>query len=120
MFKIENKNILVSNGDYGQIDLTAVDTSTGVKFVFNQGDKIEFRVSDFYRQKILIDKTIYVVEPTDTIVIELEGIDTDINDDTINPHDFVYDIVYNDVYSLVCFSDEVQPLFRVFPRHRGE
>ena len=120
MFKVINKDILVSNGDYGQLNLTAVDVSTGDKFVFSKGDKIEFRVSDFYRQKILIDKTIYVNEPTDTIIITLTGIDTDINDDTINPHDFVYDIVYNDVYSLVCFSDEVQPRFKVFPRHRGE
>ena len=120
MFKVVNKDILVSGGDYGQLNLTAVDVDTDVRYTFNKGDKIEFRVSDFYRQKILIDKTIYITENTDTVVIELNGTDTDINDDTINPHDYVYDIVYNDVYSLVCFSDEVQPKFTVYPRHKEE
>ena len=80
----------------------------------------KFRMYPNEKQRILINKTIYVDEPTDTVIITLNGIDTDINDDTINPHDFVYDIVYNDVYSLVCFSDEVQPRFKVYPRHRGE
>ena len=120
MFKVVNKDILVSCGDFGQIELNAVDVNTNDRYMFNKNDKIEFRVSDFYRQKILIDKTIYVDEPTDTIVIELNGKDTDINEDTINPHDYVYDIVYNDVYSLVCFNDEIQPRFVVYPRHRGE
>lgn len=118
MFKVINKDILVSNGDYGQLNLTAVDVDTAVRYIFAEGDKIEFKVSDFYRQKILIDKTIYVESPTDTIIIELNGIDTDINEDTINPHYYVYDIVYNDVYSLVCFTDEVQPHFVVYPRHK--
>lgn len=95
MFKIVNKQILLTRGDIAVFDVNAKNDD-GTDYEFKEGDVVRFTV---YKKKdcncVEVSKEVKVSEPTTSVEIRLESKDTTIGEVINKPTDYWYEVVLN-------------------------
>lgn len=119
MIKIdsETKEIKFTRGDYGIIAVSTVDKD-GVKYTFQDGDKIEFKIMEKNDvEKILFQKTFFANAGEDYIDVTFESEDTRFTDYIDKPKAFWYEITLNpdtQPQTIIGYEDSAK-LFTLLP-----
>lgn len=111
MLKIDNNSISITRGDVASLDLKIPN------YIFQVGDKIEFRV---YQKKGLdkeyvLKKQVDITEETDTAVIQLTSEDTSLGEYENKIITYWYEIELNDSTTVIGYDDDGAKLFNLYP-----
>lgn len=120
MFRIDSvtKQIHVTRGDIGAIDVTATDID-GNDYTFIFGDIVRLNIFEKKNPKnVLLSKEIFVDVETNLVTIQLSSRDTRFWTPVSKPTDFWYEIELNPrtyTRTLVCYDEEGPKLFTIYP-----
>ena len=115
MFKIDGTTIHLSRGDRAIFDVVFKDGNT--PYTFQVGDVLRFTVSrNFKTEKYVLQKEITIKEETQKVTFELEPTETLFGNTIASPVEYQYDIVLNDMYSVICYDTTGTKKLILYPR----
>lgn len=115
MFRIQGTTMHLSRGDRASFNVVFKDGET--PYIFQVGDILRFTVTkNFKTESYTLQKEITVTEETDKVVIELEPNETLFGGTIATPTEYQYDIVLNDMYSVICYDTNGVPKLILYPR----
>lgn len=118
MFKIENKNINITRGDVGTIELSILNKDGSTR-EFVVGDEVRLGVfTKKNMSNIVLQKDVIVQEAGETVDIELSEEDTKIGDIINKPVDYWYEIQLNpstNPQTVIGYDEEGAKIFRLYP-----
>lgn len=122
MFKIENKNILITRGDMGIITFKPKNID-GTDYIFKSGDVVRISVSEKKNcNNVVLKKDVTPVEESTEVDILLNSADTKLGDIINKPKDYWYEIVLNpdtDAQTIIGYDEDGPKLFTIFPENDG-
>lgn len=122
MFKInqDTKQINITRGDYGIIDVSTINEEDGSDYIFQIGDIVRLKVYEKNDcNSVILQKDIEVKEITEVVSIELLKEDTTIGDIVSNKVDYWYEVVLNPntkPHTIVGYDEDKAKIFRLYPK----
>lgn len=115
MFKIDGNTFHLSRGDYASFDVKFKDGST--YYQFQPGDVLRFTVGrNFRSENYALQKEVTVTTATDTVNFVFTEDETLFNGPIAKPVEYQYDLVLNDIYSVLCYNQSGPRRFILYPR----
>ncbi len=117
MFKINGTTMHLSRGDRASFSVVFKDGDT--PYTFQVGDVLRFTVTkNFKTDNYVLQKEITITEETEKVNIELEPNETLFGSKIAAPTEYQYDIVLNDMYSVICYDLNGAPKLILYPRSK--
>jgi hypothetical protein len=118
MFKVnEDLSIYVTRGDSFTLEVSAYEGDGLHTFV--TGDLIRLKVTEKKNcSKVFLSKEVRVTEPTDVVVIHVEGEETKFDEVISKPTDYWYEVELNpDIkpQTIIGYDEDGAKVFRLFP-----
>jgi hypothetical protein len=117
MFKINGTTIHLSRGDRASFSVIFKDGDT--PYTFQVGDVLRFTVTkNFKTENYVLQKEITITAPTQKVNIELEPDETLFGGTIASPVKYQYDVVLNNMYSVICYDLNGAPELILYPRSK--